>query len=162
MSIEQRVYVGAYLECKNELVPHYKSVKKCICHKHHYPVELNYCPICSCSLVTEKIPHGESSKIDFNEVLFDNDLVDIILNTNQIFKSRGIDIWISNISVGRMKGIKYGSDNQIYEIPLNVPFNQEIEAFYKHEDIRKVIDLAEETYGEENVNVKFGCIVYYI
>lgn len=166
MSYSKDVYVGVYIECKNELLSKFKKVKICQskCNNDEYPIKMNFCPNCGKLLQENEIPNGTRWKINLE---IPEELEDVMRDVNQQGLKMDSDIYISNSSLGQMYSIGE-CEIETYPIYVNkLPENvtpihlKFIEDFLSNKQCYEFLQLCMDIYGSENVDLKFGTIVYY-
>lgn len=152
MSYDTNVYIGAYIECYNPRVKTDITELEC-CGKTHKQ-GTNFCSECGKKLIPVKTHESMEKSVDVSKV--SDDINEELLPTNfydHEFEGHEIkDVWIT----------AYGEDeielDEIKDIgSIDIP--KEIEEFKLK--FSEEISIIGRAYGEENIKIKYGLMVYY-
>jgi len=168
MSTYKEVYVGVYVECKNELKEKLETIKRCTnlqCATIYKDENIKFCGLCGSPVVNEMRNTGEYiNKISSIDV--PNELVDTLTEI-YAYSPSNKDIYVSNTGIGKIEYEESG-DRNIFELydfnkenNLLLKINDTFRAFITDPDCMKFCNLLKKEYGEENVTIKFGTIVYW-
>jgi len=156
MGMEEKYYLGSYLEAKNKIKEINRYGKFC-CDTNYKDLD-TFCKKCGKLLEKKIIGSDKESIIDKWELSekIDENLshVDFAGKTNL---SENIDIWIPNYKGYCFVEILNDNEGAVTisgKDALNI-----INKFYK--DFKKEIDIFIKEYGEKNIEIKFGLICYY-
>jgi len=170
MGYSKQIYVGVYIECKNEFITDFRTTKMCrdLCTDEEQELHLNFCPFCGGELSERKIENGTKQKIQLD---IPDWLEDVMYDINQQGSKIDKDIYVSNLEVGNLQSIELGNSGvEIFELSnlnfLSGPFDKSVKSkcykeFVENEELNSFLNLCIRTYGDENVDLKFGVLVYY-
>jgi hypothetical protein len=173
MSYSKEVYVGVYIECKNPSsfkFEGYRSVVICPNEYHdeeYTDLRLKFCPLCG-----EEMEHADREYYRNSKVYLQIPewLEDVMLNINQIGIECDKDIYIVNSDICNIK-----CDDLEHSLVFELdyfhsylePFSENkiikyYEEFTSNDKCMEFLELCRSIYGDQNVFLKFGTIVYYI
>jgi hypothetical protein len=151
MGISKYVYIGHFLECKNEIIVENVYGKLC-CNKNYDITDL-YCSICGKKLIEKIIDTNRVEKVEWVDVSDKIDDAFWRICEEQVEGEipEDITIWVCN------EGTSFENDYINYITVGDIEkSHRELTTKYAKEleSIRKI-------YGEKNVSIKFGVIEYW-
>jgi len=156
MSYSKEIYTGIYIECNNPLVPYFIYGKKCC--DTAYGSDSKFCSVCGKELQEEK----QDSKRLKHKIQFEipDELEDVMIDTNPQGLQIDKDIYVSNSDVGQIRCEEL-SDIEVFEVDSD-KIRKCFDSFYFDKDCIMFYDECIKQYGKENLEVKFGTVVYYL
>ncbi len=162
MSSYRDFYIGPYLIVKNKYITTTESRKVCVndkCKKFDATTKTKFCGECGQTVEDKKFEVQDILSV--NHLLNEGDLVDkmYVIHNNgvEIYKDR--EIVLPNNSDGRSD--KYNIDYSFCgELEISED-DKTMDTAWFIIKYGKIIDLLVSKFGEENVEFKWGLVIYY-
>jgi hypothetical protein len=151
------MFIGIYLECQNERIPHMRYVKTC-CDVTYKLVD-SFCKSCGKALVEFGMEDGTEDKICQRDVQHECD---------DIFSPVNLDYDLpADIFVGNREGLgNYYDIDEVTELTSSRQITPEdikmaTNVLMENDDLRNAYEVVKKHYGKNRVKVKYGVVIYY-
>jgi len=151
------LYIGVYLECKNEKIPHTTYNKAC-CNKT-YKLDESFCSSCGKVLVPIKQKDGHESRISARDV---QDECDDVFSPVNLDCQTDIDLFLGNREgLGNFYEVKEmeGTSAAVPITPRGI--TDATHALINNDEAAAAYAIIKSHYGKEGVTTRYGAVIYF-